>query len=96
MRDSEADLLRPNLRNELVADAGRKEGSPSSNGVSEVTDGKTVVSQSASAEGEESRKPNIARRPPTPSKADVEEHLPLYLEYRSWCPHCIAGKGISD
>ena len=22
-------------------------------------------------------------------------HLPLHLEFRSWCPHCVAGKGIA-
>ena len=70
--------------------------SGATNGVSEINDGKTEVSQSTNVEGEESRKPNIARRPLTPSKQEVEDHLPLHLEYRSWCPHCVAGKGISD
>ena len=46
-------------------------------------------------EAEESRKPNIAKRPYTPTRAEIEAHLPLHLEYRSWCPHCVAGKGIS-
>ena len=45
---------------------------------------------------EETRKPQIARRPNAPTKAEIEEHLPLHLEYRSWCPHCVAGKGISN
>ena len=44
---------------------------------------------------EETRKPNIAKRPYTPTRAEVEAHLPLHLEYRSWCPHCRAGKGVS-
>ena len=46
-------------------------------------------------EEDETRKPQIARRPYTPTAAEVEAHLPLHLEYRSWCPHCVAGKGIS-
>ena len=58
------------------------------------------VSESAAAapavEPEETRKPQIARRPNAPTKAEIEEHLPLHLEYRSWCPHCVAGKGISN
>ena len=45
---------------------------------------------------EETRRPQIARRPNAPTKADIEEHLPLHLENRSWCPHCVAGKGISN
>ena len=44
---------------------------------------------------EEIRKPQIARRPYTPTAAEVEAHLPLHLECRSWCPHCVAGKGIA-
>ena len=26
------------------------------------------------------------------TKADLEEHYPLHLNYRSWCAHCVAGK----
>ena len=40
----------------------------------------------------EVRPPRVARRPILPTKADVEEHLPLHLNYRSWCEHCVAGK----
>ena len=39
--------------------------------------------------------PRTAGRPYTPSKAEVDAHFPLHLEYRSWCPHCKAGRGIS-
>ena len=34
-------------------------------------------------EEDETRKPEIARRPHTPTAAEVEAHLPLHLEYRS-------------
>ena len=27
-----------------------------------------------------------------PTKAGIDEHFPLHLNYRSWCPHCVAGK----
>ena len=37
------------------------------------------------------RKPRIGRRPELPTKADIEEHFPLHLNYRSWCEHCVAG-----
>ena len=42
---------------------------------------------------EEMRKPKVGRRPVLPTKAEVEEHFPLHLHYRSWCRHCRAGKG---
>ena len=40
------------------------------------------------------RKQRIARRPYTPTKAEIAEHFPLHVHYRSWCPHCRAGKSI--
>ena len=40
----------------------------------------------------EVRKPRIARRPLLPTKAEIDEHYPLHLNYRSWCAHCVAGK----
>lgn len=39
---------------------------------------------------EETRKPQIVRRPYTPTAAEAAAHLPLRLEFRSWCPHCVA------
>ena len=35
------------------------------------------------------------KRPDAPTKQELEEHLPTHLPYRSWCPHCVAGRGIS-
>ena len=98
MHDPHGDLIRPNLVKEMRVDGVQGSGTLNSKDISsKVENGSSLeVPQSASAEGEESRKPNIAKRPHTPSKSEVEEHLPLHLEYRSWCPHCVAGKGISD
>ena len=41
------------------------------------------------------RKPKVARRPLAPTKSEIEEHFPLHVHYRSWCPHCRAGKSLS-
>ena len=43
----------------------------------------------------EARCPRIARRPQTPTKAEVEAHMTLHAEYRDWCPHCVHGRGMS-
>ena len=45
---------------------------------------------------EEVRQPKIGRRPLAPTKAEIEEHYPLHLNYRSWCEHCRAGKARQD
>ena len=31
----------------------------------------------------------------TPTKAELDEHYPLHLTYRSWCEHCGSGRGLS-
>ena len=44
----------------------------------------------------EVRNPKIARKPVLPTKAEVDAHFPLHLNYRSWCKHCVAGKARSS
>ena len=41
------------------------------------------------------RRPKIGRRPGAPTKKEVEEHYPLHAHYRSWFPHCQAGRSTS-
>ena len=41
---------------------------------------------------DEMRKPRVGTRPVLPTKAEIAEHYPLHLKYRSWCAHCRAGK----
>ena len=45
---------------------------------------------------DEARKPRIPRRPNAPTKAEIEEHEITHLPPRDWCPHCVAGHGISN
>ena len=40
----------------------------------------------------EVRKQRKARRPYTPTQAEIDEHFPMHLVYRSWCAHCVVGK----
>ena len=85
------DLMSPNTIDNAGAGA-TDSGATSSGDVVEVA----MEEESGDpGEADESRKPQVARRPVTPSKAEVESHLPLHVEYRSWCPHCVAGRGIS-
>ena len=41
---------------------------------------------------EEVRQPRIGRRLMAPTRAEIDEHYPLHLNYRSCCEHCRAGK----
>ena len=44
---------------------------------------------------EEARLPTTQQRPIAPTKAELKEHYPLHLQYRSWCRYCVSGKGHS-
>eukprot|EP00973_Karenia_brevis_P072635 10089624-Karenia_brevis.AAC.1 len=36
-----------------------------------------------------------ALMPYAPSRKEVEAHNATHLPYRSWCPHCVRGRGVS-
>lgn len=39
------------------------------------------------------RKPIFVRAPREPSKEERDEHCLTHLPYRSWCRHCVRGRG---
>ena len=41
---------------------------------------------------EEARPPEVLRDPGAPTMKEQEEHSITHLPFRSWCPHCVAGK----
>ena len=43
-------------------------------------------------EGEEGVEPNVLRVPVKPSREEVMKHNTTHIPFRSWCPHCNAGK----
>ena len=47
-------------------------------------------------EVEEVRKPKVGRIPKAPTKRELEEHLPLHIPYKAWCPICVSGEGIHN
>ena len=48
------------------------------------------------AEEEESREVRAPTIPVTPSRAEVLQHRLKHHPFRSWCPHCVRGKGRED
>ena len=44
----------------------------------------------------EVRKHRVGRQLVLPTKAEIDNHYPLHLQYRSWCKHCVAGKARSS
>ena len=41
---------------------------------------------------DEARPPEVLRDPGAPTVKELEEHNITHLPFRSWCPHCVAGK----
>ncbi len=38
----------------------------------------------------------ILRGPVKPTKLEIEEHEHSHIPFRSWCPHCVRGRGQSS
>ena len=50
--------------------------------------GTVAVADGEDADGEDQARPKIMRRPYTPSRQEVEEHMVSHMPFRAWCPHC--------
>ena len=48
------------------------------------------------AEEEETREVSAPPIPATPTREEVERHRRTHRPFRSWCPHCVRGKGRAD
>ena len=47
-------------------------------------------------QGEEEVEVKGRRAPKGPSKQEREEHELTHMPYRSWCKHCVRGRGINN
>ena len=63
----------------------------------EVADANIHGEQQVMADGPEGEvqtsKPRIARSPSEPTSRDRDFHEVLHIPLRSWCKHCIMGRG---
>ena len=66
-------------------------------GPSRREEGDDIVEESADSEDEDAenghRKTKHMHDPMLPSAAEVREHQLTHLPYRSWCHHCVRGRG---
>ena len=42
---------------------------------------------------EEGQQPKVTRSPKAPTKAEREAHEATHQPFRSWCTHCLRGRG---
>ena len=89
--------------NSCMNEAKTKDGElyPAEDGEEEVEgDRKRARKEGAEGEpGEEGEEAREVRAPPipeTPSREQVLLHRLTHRPFRSWCPHCVRGKGRAD
>ena len=58
-----------------------------------TTEGKEGCIEPNEGEEEEGRKGFGMTTPPMVSRKEREEHELTHIPYRSWCPHCVRGRG---
>ena len=59
-------------------------------------DGMGDIEEEANAQREQEcghRKTKRMLDPKLPSVEEVQQHMLTHLPYRSWCPHCVRGRG---
>ena len=54
------------------------------------------MAQGGSEEAEEVRQVRAPPIPVLPSREEVQNHRLTHTPYRSWCPHCVRGRGRED
>ena len=84
--------IRPLSSTEEDASAIARPGEPSQ---PVAADGKAAEIEEEVDEGIAARDPKVARRPARPTKALLLEDGIHHADYRDWCDHCRAGKGVS-
>ena len=47
-------------------------------------------------ESQESQKVQLRAVRKPPSQNELEEHMTTHLPYRTWCKHCVSGRGLSE
>lgn len=86
--------IRPSLEKQVdddaqVAKAGKEE-------LKDIDHDELICGGCNEDVGDDVRRPKPASRPYTPTKKEVYEHEVTHLPFRSWCRHCVFGKGVSS
>ena len=61
-----------------------------------MEDGEGGEDESMQEGAEEGRRPMFRKSENQPSSQEVQEHMKTHIPYRSWCAHCVRGRGRRD
>ena len=97
-REQLVNLVRPS-RDWIM---GFEEGESSSSG-GDVVENESGDLQEKKLEGvkademaeDDGRVPRVMKTPVKPSQSEMDDHLATHIPYRSWCPHCVRGRGVN-
>ena len=59
-----------------------------------MEDGEGGEDESMQDEAEEGRRHPFRKSENQPSSHEVQEHMKTHIPYRSWCAHCVRGRGM--
>jgi len=92
MKPNETQPVRPNNDLQPIED---DESEKESKGKSDEIDRESDNEDDDIKAEEEGVKHKEVRPPGEPSKSEVEHHEMTHIPYRSWCAHCVRGRGKS-
>ena len=92
MKPNETQPVRPNNDLQPIED---EESEKESKGRSDEIDKESDNEDDDIKAEEEGVKHKEVRPPGEPSKSEVEHHEMTHIPYRSWCAHCVRGRGKS-
>ena len=84
----EDDAVRPILSKHMSSEPARAEADDT--GVEQGGDEEECIECERGGEFE-SVHPRYKRGPSEPTQKEIDEHEPLHIPFRSWCPECVAG-----
>ena len=61
-----------------------------------MEDGERGEDESMQEGADEGRRPMFRKSENQPSSQEVQEHMKTHIPYRSWCAHCVRGRGRND
>ncbi len=82
---------------ETMEEMGDTPGADSSTNKHDIMDkNKGLEDKHYNSDGNETPNIKVATNPSAPTQEEVEQHCIVHLPYRTWCPHCVRGKGRDD
>ena len=95
VRKEQADRDRDGHQERGEKASGSRKGTEGENSAAEDSDDGEVI-ESGEQDCGDVRQTKKLIDPKMPSKVEVEDHEMTHLSFRSWCRHCVKGRGVES